>query len=76
MPEIFLPLAAIEAMLKDQRLMLVVDADNPRQMLKTLADLHDVPDWVIAGLNCKNDADILPVCVWTFLLDWKPEVKK
>jgi hypothetical protein len=31
------------------------------------------PDWVIAGLNCTDDKDILPVCIHTYLMDWRPE---
>ena len=32
-----------------------------------------VPDWMIAGLNCTDGEEILPVCIHTFLMDWRPE---
>jgi hypothetical protein len=80
MHEIFLPISAIEAMLNDPIMKeLLGDYAWPRRILSEVSiDVSRTSelDWVVAGLNCKNDADILPVCIHTFLMDWKPEVKK
>jgi hypothetical protein len=73
MPEIFLPLAAIEALCNDELLGPLMLIKNLRQVLQVVSEHPPFPDWVVAGLNCKNDADILPMCIHTFLLDWRPK---
>lgn len=72
------PLAAVEAMCKDAILSILMLARNPRYLLQhanyIFAERGEAtPDWVIAGLNCQKDEDILPICIQSYLNDWRPE---
>jgi hypothetical protein len=69
-----LPLAAVEAMLQEPIIQILFCKLAYRHQY--LASIINPPDWVIAGLNCHDDADILPMCIHVFLMDWKPEAEK
>jgi hypothetical protein len=40
---------------------------------KLLGEIENPPDWVLAGLNCTDDSEIIATCIHTFLIDWRPE---
>lgn len=72
-----IPLAAVEAMCKSSLTALFNPMANKREMIETISKYafigKSLPDWVIAGLNCTKDEDILPICIHSYLMDWRPE---
>ena len=73
MPETCLPLAAIEAKNKNLLMRALINSLYPRRLLEMAYKGGNDADWICAGLNCTNDADILNICEHTFLMDWRPE---
>ena len=69
--QVSLPLAAVEAMCKEKIFQELFIFDNRRLTLKLHMGEYP-PDWMIAGLNCKKDEDILPICIHSYLMDWRP----
>ena len=67
--ETVLHLEAVRAATEDPIMARLLYTATPRELL---AAVSNPPDWVLAGLNCANDADILPVALHTFLMDWRP----
>ena len=65
--KIVLPLKAVEDMCAEMDLELMVGA--PRTYLEALPEPK--PDWAIAGLNCTDDREILPVAMQVYLSDWE-----
>lgn len=77
MDKTVLPLAAVEAMCQDPQMKLLLLSFSKRHALMEIQNqMSEYPDWVKAGMECKNDTDILAVCIHTFLMDWKPEETK
>jgi hypothetical protein len=71
-----LPLAAVEAMCQDWRMSRLMAVIRPTGTILGIIDemnegSEKVPDWILAGANCKDPDDILPMCIHTFLLDWE-----
>lgn len=67
-----LPLAAVEAMCKSYAMQSLMATRNPRDTLSNYAKWHKIPpDWMIAGLNCQKDEDILPICIHSYLMSWE-----
>jgi hypothetical protein len=62
---------AVKALVREPYFWGLINTDNRRKFLSPLPG-ENPPDWIIAGLNCTNDADILPMCIWVFLTDWEP----
>ena len=75
MSETVLPLAAVEAMCNDGRILWLMRTNEPRISIRSIAHEEpdgSSPDWIAAALNCTDDAEILPMAIHTFLMDWKP----
>jgi hypothetical protein len=69
-----LPLAAVEAMLKDQDMKLIMLPVNRLRIAQRLVNAAtNPPDWLQAAASCHNDDDVLPVAMHTYLMDWRPE---
>jgi hypothetical protein len=65
---------AVRAMLKDLYMDAVMKSTDPRKMLvSVMQDFDYPPDWMVTGLACQKDEDILPYAIQSYLLDWRPE---
>ena len=74
MNETVLDLTAVEAMLKDPLMHALIVSDSPRRFMNTVErNVLPLSDWLVAAVNCVDDADILPVAMHTYLLDWRKE---
>ena len=72
--QVSLPLAAVEALCNERFFGALAGVINKRAVLESALRIcgENPPDWVIAGLNCAKDEDILPICIHSFLMDWRP----
>jgi hypothetical protein len=74
--EMDVPLRAVEDMCAelDLEILVICPQDYLSRMAGRLSKTKkQIPDWAIAGMNCKNERDILPICIQVYLSDWRPE---
>ena len=62
---------AIEKLCKEVDLLQLIQ--RPREYLATFLKMQFLPDWAIAGLNCKKDEDIVPIVIYSQLMNEAPK---
>ena len=77
-PEIVLPMKAVYDMVNDPVIRHLMQYPYDRHEYLKFMEMLTVnegtlPDYVEAGLNCKKESDILPICISVYLSDWRPE---
>lgn len=73
------PLQAVMDMYNDSIWKALQTKIDPRGFLEWVAGNYaeagePVPDWIMAGINCMSERDVLPVCTQVYLADWMPKM--
>jgi hypothetical protein len=73
MSETVLELRAVEAMLDNTKIQLLMSSYQPARVAKRIMErTTNPPDFLVACANC-TDGNPLAIAIHTYLMDWRPE---